>query len=489
MSKNAFGPCWRALRKEIGRLRLNRSGNISVVFALSLVPVVGMVGAAIDYTNALTTRHQLQDAADAGVLAAAVQLARAANVGAGQVADAKAFVQLAIRDNMKSINPDVSPVITPDVNAGKVSANVSVAVPTSFLRVLNIQTISVGVSSIADFLGDGSTRVEVALVLDATGSMGENNKLDGAKSAAKNLVDTLLPSGGGGNDPNAHVRVSVVPFSDYVNVGLQYAGANWLTDTSNQTVTYAPSCWQQCTNIVYGPPYLHSATCYSDGVPYDCSGTYGDYVSCATTGTVCDPGGSYQNVWAGCVGSRADPLDMQEALSAAQPEPALRGYGCNNPLARLDSRNAQVSAQIAALNPAGETYMAPGLLWGWRTLSPLAPFQDGKAYSPFTQKFIVLMTDGFNTRSPSYPSHEWGDTFVADKLTLDTCTAIKAAGIKVFTVSFQVYNNTSAPLLKACASDGSYYYDAITNAALQGVFQNIADKISTGAAVKVHLVN
>ena len=57
--------------------------------------------------------------------------------------------------------------------------------------------------------------LEIALVLDNTGSMNNDNKIDDLKSAAHGFVDEMMvkPSGG-------KVKIGLVPFADYVNVGL-----------------------------------------------------------------------------------------------------------------------------------------------------------------------------------------------------------------------------------------------------------------------------
>ncbi len=49
----------------------------------------------------------------------------------------------------------------------------------------------------------------------------------------------------------------------------------------------------------------------------------------------------------------------------------------------------------------GGTNILEGVMWGWRTLSPNAPFADGRNYNWESgriknRKFIVVMTDGDN---------------------------------------------------------------------------------------------
>src|SRR5262245_66684201 len=48
--------------------RAARGGNITITFALAIVPIVGLVGAAVDYSRANSTRAALQSALDSAAL-------------------------------------------------------------------------------------------------------------------------------------------------------------------------------------------------------------------------------------------------------------------------------------------------------------------------------------------------------------------------------------------------------------------------------------
>ncbi len=50
------------------RFAADRTGAIAVVFALTLVPMLMAVGAAVDYSRAASLRSDLQAAADAAAL-------------------------------------------------------------------------------------------------------------------------------------------------------------------------------------------------------------------------------------------------------------------------------------------------------------------------------------------------------------------------------------------------------------------------------------
>jgi len=468
------------LKSDMRQFGKDRSGNVILIFALALIPMLGAIGAAIDYSNAAQIRQKMQNAVDAGVLAAVgARPGGQATPTTAQVIDS---VKAYITANLAGSTVFSTPVINASVNGNVVSADITVDVPTSFMKVLGISKSTVHVAASSQAATTNPVSVEVALVLDTTGSMGDNNKLAGAQTAATALLDQLMPAATtntASNDPAAKVHVSLVPFSYYVNVGTQYAGASWLGDTTTYSTT-ASSCQNTYPNEVLGAPYSYTYDCSSDGVPKTCTGTKQDIISLGNPVVVCGPQ-TKTYTWGGCVGSRNYPLDMTDTVTSSNVVPPRMNQNCANPLQRLDSRNSTISTQIAALTPWGETYIAPGLLWGWRTVSPNPPFADGQPYSKNVYKYIVLMTDGFNTHSPDYPGHELTDTTTADALTLETCTAIKKAGVTIYAVSFEVYNNTSAPMLQACSSGPGNYFNATDNAGLLTSFQAIANSIIASA--------
>lgn len=65
------------LRRQLAGWARASDGNIAMVFALAAVPIVGMAGAALDYSRASNTRSHLQSLADA----AALDAARASTMG------------------------------------------------------------------------------------------------------------------------------------------------------------------------------------------------------------------------------------------------------------------------------------------------------------------------------------------------------------------------------------------------------------------------
>ena len=158
--------------------------------------------------------------------------------------------------------------------------------------------------------------------------------------------------------------------------------------------------------------------------------------------------------------------------------PALLNYSCSTQLQRLTNSQATVQTAINNLTAWGETYIAPALLWGWRVLSPYTSYADGAAYNSRTRKYLVLMTDGFNTHLPNYPDHEGTNTTDANNLTAQTCSAIKAKGITIFSVAFQVSDLTIKSVLQSCASSSTGYFDSTSTTDLVTAFQAIGNAIT-----------
>ena len=98
----------RNLFSLIGRFRKDRRGNIAVIFAIALLPILTAVGCAVDYSLATRMRAKLQAAADAAGVASIAQkspgfIAAAAMTGNGSVAAAVTDANNVFDGNMSGI--------------------------------------------------------------------------------------------------------------------------------------------------------------------------------------------------------------------------------------------------------------------------------------------------------------------------------------------------------------------------------------------------
>ncbi len=210
------------------------------------------------------------------------------------------------------------------------------------------------------------------------------------------------------------VKIGIVPFAQYVNVGVSRRSESWMS---------VPDDYQ--TSVT---------TCTGKGRKQKCTTTYTDHK------------------FYGCVGSRDYPYNVRDEAFSTLPVPGIMDVTCSNEVTDLTTDETALTTAIDALSASGNTYIGAGLTWGWRMVSPDAPFTQGVAYGDMaktsTSKYVILMTDGENTRAPSYPAHDSSSNSLANNLTTEICTNIKASNIKVFTVAFGVTDATTLNMLE-----------------------------------------
>lgn len=61
---------FRSLSSWVERFRNNRKGSVATTFAISMIPVIGLLGAAVDFSTVAGTRAKVQSIADAAALSA-----------------------------------------------------------------------------------------------------------------------------------------------------------------------------------------------------------------------------------------------------------------------------------------------------------------------------------------------------------------------------------------------------------------------------------
>lgn len=209
------------------RFRTDARGNVAVIFALVSIPLVALVGAAVDYTRAASDRSALQSALDSAALMISKD---ASTMNASQItARARQYVDSLYGSDHAAIQ-SFSATYTPNSGSGaSILLTAGGTMPTYFMKVLGNQfsTLPINSSSTTNW---GSTRMRVALVLDNTGSMDDNGKMDALKSAAAGstgLIQQLSSLSGTDGD----VEISIVPFAKDVNVGTSNVNASWLNWT------------------------------------------------------------------------------------------------------------------------------------------------------------------------------------------------------------------------------------------------------------------
>jgi Flp pilus assembly protein TadG len=185
-------------------LMRDRSGNVAMMWAVSALAITGFAGLSIDFARAYTYREQLQAAADAAILAAEKARAR-------PLADREALARRAFLSNLGEVERLEAIQINFESLEKGSRVTVSGPLPVLFGSLVGFTSDwRVTVSAAADSGQD--SLVEVALVLDNTGSM--RNDMGTLRSASKDLANTIFDAGS-----EETLKVAVVPFVATVNIG------------------------------------------------------------------------------------------------------------------------------------------------------------------------------------------------------------------------------------------------------------------------------
>lgn len=439
-------------------------GNMSIMMAVAALPLLAAAGAAIDMVHANNAKTALQSAVDAAALAGGTS-------GFNSHAALSALVNKYLAEN--NANFSIGTADTIDFGTTPVTNNFFVRVngkiKTDFMSLVGIPTMGLGAYSEVE---KGGQALELALVLDNTASMNSEGRLAALKVSAKKLVDTVMTN----KPPGAYVKIGIVPFSNYVNVGVGNRNKSWVdvpadyTDTTSVTYNSYP-------NATYTNCHIVDHAYINDGVP----AVWQENVCDVNAGTPVPVSYFPTHTWNGCIGSRNDPLDV----SIGSPNvkyPGIMDVGCPQPLTDLTDIQSTLNSQIDGMVATGETYIPSGVLWGWNMLDSQQPLTAAKTAAAMANlkgvKAMVLMTDGDNTLSATYPTHNGSDAAAADAKTAQLCTNMKADGISIYTVGFKVNKPSSLAMLAACASNSSQALTADDDAALLAAFDQIGASLA-----------
>ena len=404
----------RLARNFLQRFLPAEGGNVAVIFAIVLVPLLGFVGAAVDYSRFSSARASMQTALDSALL----MISRDAPKLDAATLESKTATYFNALLNTPIGSPKVTVTYTA-ASQGKpasIVANSEGDVTTSFLQVVGFPKLTAKVGSTTSW---SSTRMRVALALDNTGSM-DGNKMTALKAAAKDLVKTLQNSAGKDGD----VYISVVPFAKDVNVGPSFYNENWIDWTD----------WNKDS----------------------------DNKTCNRWGGNCTL--NAKNTWNGCVTDRTEPYDttITPATSTATKFPAEQYDACPQPILPLTFNWSQVNSKIDGMVPLGGTNQPIGLAWAWWTLSNGTPFPAPAKDADYEYiDAIVLLTDGENTqqRNPSYGNGQQQTNGLIDARQKILCDNIKAAKVVLYAVQVNTDGGVMQTVLPYCASSSDNFYN------------------------------
>jgi Flp pilus assembly protein TadG len=433
---------------EDRNFRRANAGNVAITFALATLPIVGMVGFAVDYSHANSVKAALQGALDSTALMVAKD---AATVSSAQLQTnaTNYFKALFTRPEATGVTIGATYSAT---GGSKVVVNGSANVPTAFLGIIGYNTIAVNGSSTTAW---GSTRLRVALVLDNTGSMADNGKMSALISSTKSLLTQLQSAASTAGD----VYVSIVPFVKDVNVGASNYSSSWIDWTDWNF--YNGTCSKKDWNVT------NQGECLSQG---------GNPTWTADN----------HNTWTGCVTDRGNsgaPSSGNYDTNVVAPSTTITAtlysaeqYSpCPQAVMPLSYNWSAMTTVVNNMSPGGNTNQAIGLQLGWMSLFGGGPFPTPPAMSSnytYTQ-VIILLTDGLNTQDRWYTSQSSIDA--RQEL---TCSNIKAAGITLYTIQVNTGGDPTSTLLQNCASTSDKFYLLTSASQIITAFSQIGTNLS-----------
>ncbi len=420
---------------SLRRLIADREGSIGIIFAAMIIPVTAAIGMAVDLGQAVMVKTELQTTLDAAALAAGREYQTTSDAGAAE-AKAREYFAAALP---AAVTAEVTRAFVDEENAS-VAIAATATVDTSFLAMIGFDELSISLNSSAGTGQGGSAKdLEVSMMLDITGSMG-GQKIADLKIAAKDLVQSLLPN----EQAAEHARIAIVPFSETVRPG---------NDVLESTIGTPPATKQVRGSDGRRRTYTLSS-CVSERLGDD---AFTD----ATPGA-----GSY----AGAVYS---------ANGSCLP---------SSTVLPLTNDKDSLDARIEGLSASGWTAGQIGTAWAWYAISPnwadIWPMgSEPAAYSGNVMKVAVLMTDGeYNTdyRQGVQTRTVGGapDNGSSDAQARQMCEAMKAAGITVYTVGFQLTDDNAVETMSQCASGDGYAFLADDGSELRQAFRDIAFRLS-----------
>ena len=477
-----------AFRSFFGPVLRDRRGAAAVFLAVALIPTIGAVGLAIDSSMGYLLKVRMGKALDtAGLAAGRVALDANAEEVAQQFFDAN-FGTSTDRVSVQPVNFEL------DDTLRFVTLSTQATTPTLFMRVFGQDTLTVAARSV---IQRETTGMELALVMDNTGSM-YGSAFNTMQAAAHDLVDILF----GDQETVDNLWVSLVPYTATVNIGNTRTG--WLAAGDrvlSNPASFRPDLtgggWKGCV--------------MSQAMPYDGDDTpiasqkLTSFFYAATTSTS-------DNNW--------PTIKPNQVYNGGVNDSRGPNLGCGPAITPLTSSKTAVQAAVSGMAAWGRggTTGNLGLTWGWRTISPRWRGAWGGAtpntlpldyHADFMEKVVVILTDGNNqfhdndtsTSNNSVPASDFTaygrietligsstGTAAARRTTgrgiLDgrmaaTCTAMKAQGIRIYSIIFGASpDNTARTLFTNCATTPAMYYYAPSNASLAAAFKSIGGQLA-----------
>ncbi len=490
------------------------------MFAMAAIPVFVSIGAGFDYGRAQILKTRLGEALDKAALAVGAQ--NTTNERVIQETLDKYF-----NANFASDGVGLVLSIGKQITEGKITLTAKGVVNTAFLKIIGVPNIEVSVISVV--LRE-TTGLEVALVLDNTGSMARNNRIGNLRIASAELVDILFQD----EERPENVKIGLVPFVTTVNIGngdQKEQDFIRVPSPPNDYPTTDPK-WKGCVEARESPadvrdtfnknsdgkfgkwnPYYWEAEPVLDGSTIGRRGSF--FNVCTNMWWLPElRAGLSQPIATGRSGRNFSTYPDRSQpprfffVDTIPPDTQGPNKACPDPIIPLTNDKKTLTDAIQKMQPwSGNGTMAHlGAVWGWRVLSSSPPFTEGQPKgTDGVKKAVIILTDGDNLISQQrssfctgiddkYTSHYTGYGYISEnrlgtrnftsanqKLNskLKTvCKNIRDQGIEIYTITFEVNNAATKRVFIECAGKEENYFNSPDAATLKESFRAIGAQLN-----------
>lgn len=498
--------------------RAARGGNVSMLFAMGLLPILLLIGMAADVSRAMSARNRVATALDAAGLAAGRLLT---SDETALLAEVERFLQANLSDSDWAMIGSVTVSLE---GGARIVADAELTVPMTLASLAGLNDMEANAHT--EIVRE-TNHIELALVLDNTGSMASSGKIEALRTAARDLVEVLFED----DDASDFVDIAIVPYVTAVNIGLDNVDMAWM-DTEMASARHGENfsprtnhfelfdtmgvAWAGCVEMRAAPydvtddppdvstpdtlwtPYLwpDEPAAGGAGADFDNDYIFNDEDDCPLCAGL--TGADLYVAQQADTGAYANGVDL---LDQTPPNTAGPNMSCGQPMTPLTNDYDRLIAELDAMQPWNNsgTNGAAGLAWGWRALSPTPPFTEGVSYDDEdVVKVIVLMTDGENQiwggwDSPNMSNYSGYGYLSTERLgttssstakgrindrILELCENIRDEGVIIYTVTFRLTSTALKQVFRDCATSPDHYFDSSSNDELIEHFTAIAGELS-----------
>ncbi|KCZ92821.1 pilus assembly protein TadG-related protein [Hyphomonas johnsonii] len=507
MSRNLVG--------QLGkRFNSDNSGNIAMITALAIIPLICVAGVAIDAQITVTRKSKVQAIVDSAVIAGSKSM---------QSGKSQAEIKTEVNNYVTAFLQDGNAGLTClpvqldfPVDSEDIEATISCSQKTTLSQVMMRDKMDFKVTSGTTY---GVGNVDVAFIFDVSGSMNSNSRLDNLKDSAKVAFDELLPDS---RPRDGSVRIALTTYNSNVNAGPYFdkvtrkitlgtdsaSGANSAKsryDAYNNRVLIDQAtgkrffyyedadCSKNCSkssNWTITPKRrwfetnIGTNTCVSERVG---ANAFTDAAGGTGAADSMIPGNPLWN-WNDSNNDKkngANEIENGGANSSSGAFNVMPTQCENSSPLPLTENKAALKQYVNNLHAGGGTAGHLGIAWGWYLISPSwdslwpATSRPWDWDEPDTAKAIILMTDGeFNQSHPSISQN-------SIELAMQFCDAMKAKPyeVQIYTVGFQVPNGVATTpggktILDYCATDAGHAFLPSNGEELTDAYTAIAQSIS-----------